>query len=90
MNKIILNRKVQKQIIKLPNHIVTKLQKWAEDVEEFGIKEIRKIHGYHDEPLQAGRKDQRSIRLSKAYRAFYIEHKNQITIEVMEVNKHEY
>ena len=69
---------------------MTKLQKRAEDVEEFGIKEIRKISGYHDEPLQADRKDQRSIWLSKAYRAFYIEHKNQIIIEVIEVNKHEY
>ncbi|WP_304511430.1 hypothetical protein [Desulfobacula sp.] len=53
MNKIILNRKAQKQIKNLPNYILTKLQRWAEDVEEFGIEEIRKIPGYHDEPLQA-------------------------------------
>jgi len=90
MNKIIINRKAQKQIKKLPNYVLTKLQRWAEDVEEFGIEEIRKIPGYHDEPLLADRKDQRSIRLSKAYRAFYIEHKNKIIIEVIEVNKHEY
>ncbi len=55
-----------------------------------GIEEIRKISGYHDEPLQADRKGLRSIRLSKSYRAFYIEYQNDIIIEVIEVNKHEY
>ena len=37
-----------------------------------GLRETRKIKGYHDEPLQGDRKGQRSIRLNKAYRAFYI------------------
>ena len=90
MNKIIINKNAQKQLQKLPFHIIRKLQIWSEQVEMFGIREVRKIHGYHDEPLQAGRIGQRSIRLSKAYRAFYIEHENDIIVEVIEVNKHEY
>ena len=48
----------------------------------------------HDELLTGERKGQRSIRLSKAYRAFYIEYDilegNINIIEVTEVNKHEY
>ena len=64
--------------------------KWSEQVEIFGIRIIREISGYHDEPLQADRKGQRSIRLSKAYRAFYIKHDDNILIEVIEVNKHDY
>ncbi|MBF0258664.1 MAG: hypothetical protein HQK62_07485 [Desulfamplus sp.] len=75
---------------KKPSHIVKKLQLWAEQVEFFGIREVRKISGYHDEPLQSDRIGQRSIRLSKAYRAFYIEYENNIVIEVIEVNNHEY
>ncbi len=55
-----------------------------------GIRQVKKISGYHDEPCQGNRKDQRSIRLSKAYRAFYIEKKDIITISVIEVNKHDY
>ncbi len=90
MNQIIINQKVWKQLKKLPIHIVRKFQIWVEQVEMLGIEEIRKISGYHDEPLQADRKGQRSIRLSKLYRAFYIEYKNDIIIEVIEVNKHEY
>lgn len=90
MNQITLNKKAQKQLKNLPVHIVRKLQMWAEQVEMLGILEIRKISGYHDEPLQGDRKGQRSIRLSKAYRAFYIEHNDDIIIEVIEVNKHDY
>ncbi|CCK80677.1 type II toxin-antitoxin system RelE family toxin [Desulfobacula toluolica] len=90
MNQVVIGKKARKQLKKLPLHIVAKLQRWAEDIEEFGIKEIRKISGYHDEPLHGDRKNQRSIRLSKAYRALYIEYKNSIIIEIIEVNKHEY
>jgi len=90
MSQVIINIKAQKQIKKLPEHIIRKLQKWAEDVEQFGIEEIRIIPGYHDELLKWGRSGQRSIRLSKAYRAFYIEQDDMIVIEVIEVNKHDY
>jgi proteic killer suppression protein len=90
MNQIILTKKAQKQIKKVPTHIRGNFQLWVRTVEKCGIKETRKIKGFHDEPLSGKRLDQRSIRLSNAYRAFYIEHKDKIVIEVIEVNKHEY
>ncbi len=90
MNQVILNKKAKKQFKKLPIHVARKLLKWSEQVETFGIMIIREISGYHDEPLHSNRKGQRSIRLSKAYRAFYIEHEDNIIIEVIEVNKHDY
>ena len=40
-------------------------------VATFGLEEIRKIPGYHDEPLRGDRKGQRSIRLSRLWRAIY-------------------
>ena len=90
MNQVILNKKAQKQLKILPAHIVIKLRTWVHDVETVGIREVRKVSGYHDEPLFGNRKGQRSVRLSKSYRAFYIEHEDMIIIEVIEVNKHEY
>jgi proteic killer suppression protein len=87
-----LDRGVQKELKKLPAHIVTKLQSWIDALERFGLREVRKQPGYHDEPLAGDRKGQRSVRLSKAYRAFYVE-RNDGEIEVVlviEVNKHEY
>ncbi len=79
----------KKDIKRLPRHIKIHLIEWAELV---GIIEVRKVPGYHDEPLKGKRKGQRSIRLSKSYRAIYIEKINGDIniISVKEVNKHEY
>jgi len=53
---------------------------------------VRKIPGHHDEPLKGSRRGQRSIRLSKSYRAIYQEYQSSLVIEVFinEVHKHEY
>jgi len=53
---------------------------------------VRKISGYHDEPLHGNRIGQRSIRLNKSYRAIYTElDSGEIHfIEIVEVNKHDY
>jgi proteic killer suppression protein len=90
MNQVIINKTAQKQLRKVPAHIADNLYKWVFTVELAGISEARKISGFHDEPLTGDRQGQRSIRLSKSYRAFYVEHDDKIIIEVIEVNKHEY
>ena len=84
--------KVLKKIKKLPAHIGNRLRNWVYSVESAGLREARKRKGFHDEPLRGKRKGQRSIRLSKAWRAIYREEKdgtiNLIIVE--EINKHEY
>lgn len=90
MNQVILHRKAEKQLKKVPAYIKINFQIWVQDVESNGITSTRTVPGYHDEPLKGQRSGQRSIRLSKAYRAIYIEHDGNIIIEVIEVNKHEY
>lgn len=87
-----LSRKVKKDIKKLPIPIVIKLATWIEAVQKDGLTEIRKISGYHDEPLQGIRFGQRSIRLNRSYRAIYVIRKNVRIdfLEVLEVNKHDY
>ncbi len=70
--KVVIKEKIKKELLKLPPHILIKLYEWIEAVSHEGIMEIRKIPGFHDEPLKGGRKGQRSIRLSKSYRAIYI------------------
>ena len=87
-----LSKKAKDTLIKVPAHIKDKLLVWVDAVERTGIQAVRKIPGFHDEPLKGGRTGQRSIRLSKAYRAIYIEEPNNeiIIILVLEVNKHVY
>ena len=62
---------------------------WVALVVESGILEVRKYKGFHDEPLKGYRQGQRSVRLSRAYRAIYLERETGL-IEVLEVNKHDY
>jgi proteic killer suppression protein len=86
-----LSRRAEKQLEKLPEYIVLKLAAWIEEVGVKGINEVRKIPGYHDEPLKGERKGQRSIRLSRHYRAIYEISDGKISfIMILEVNKHEY
>jgi proteic killer suppression protein len=82
----------KKDLRGMPDHIIDKLESWMRAVERDGLREVRKIPGYHDEPLKGGRIGQRSIRLNRAYRAIYVVKKGK-EIEflwVEEVNKHEY
>jgi toxin HigB-1 len=92
INRVELSKGVVKELRIVPRHVVVKLKSWVELVEMSGLAAARKIPGYHDEPLQASRVGQRSIRLSRSYRAFYKIQRigsNQIVL-VCEVNKHDY
>ena len=44
---------------------------WIEAVEEDGLEATRRVPGFHDEPLKGTRRGQRSIRLSRQWRAIY-------------------
>ena len=90
--EVVFSRKAVIDLKKIPKRLVLKLQSWIDDISQRGLKEVRKIPGYHDEPLKGKRKGQRSIRISKGYRAIYriLDDGTVEFIEVLEVNKHEY
>ena len=92
MWQVVWSKHVQKQLAKLPGYIVDKFRAWAQAVEEEGMGEVRKVSGFHDEPLKGTRTGERSVRLSGSYRAIYVERKTGVieVAEVMEVSKHEY
>ncbi|MES2217321.1 MAG: type II toxin-antitoxin system mRNA interferase toxin, RelE/StbE family [Pseudomonadota bacterium] len=89
---VVITKKALRDLAKVPEYVVMKLQAWEDDVAHRGLSEVRKIPGYHDEPLKGKRNGQRSIRLTKAYRAIYIIDKQGAIdiIEIIEVNKHAY
>ena len=90
--KVIWEGRVEKQVSRLPSHVRFKFMAWVKAVEEKGMSEVRRIPGFHDEPLKGQRKGERSVRLNRAYRVIY-EERSQGVIEiayVLEVNKHEY
>lgn len=87
-----LSPKANRDLKKIPLPIAIKLAAWIEAVGTQGLTEVRKIPGYHDEPLKGKRKGQRSIRLNIAYRAIYIIDKTGSVsfVEIKEVHKHGY
>ena len=89
--RVKITRLAEKQLRKLPRHIVDNLMIWVAAVEHDGLEEVSKVPGYHDEPLKGDRTGQRSIRLSRAYRAIYeIKQDTARFVSVEEVSKHEY
>lgn len=89
---VILSAKAAENLKKVPLSIELKLRAWIKVVGEKGLREVKKISGYHDEPLKGKLKGKRSIRLSISYRAIYVltENGDINFIEVKEVNKHAY
>jgi proteic killer suppression protein len=59
---VVLSKQAEKDLSTVPKHVALKLQDWVEDVEDRGIEAVRKIPGYHDEPLKGALKGLRSIR----------------------------
>jgi proteic killer suppression protein len=79
---VVLTERAKKNLRAVPTQALDKA---------ISVEEVRKISGFHDEPLKGKRKGQRSIRLNRAYRAFYVVSKGAVAfVSVEEVNKHEY
>jgi proteic killer suppression protein len=92
ITEVALKPAVVKALRKLPEHVVHKLRDWVKSVKREGLEQVRKLPGYHDEPLKGQRAGQRSIRLTRAYRAIYVIRRDGSLefVSVEEVHKHEY
>jgi proteic killer suppression protein len=92
MWKVRWGKSVDKSLTTLPIFIQQKFRAWVVAVERDGMPEVRKLKGFHDEPLRGDRAGQRSVRLNRSYRAIYVEQKDGVILiaQVIEVNKHEY
>lgn len=77
---------------KIPQLVVKKLLAWVDDVQTNGLEESRKRPGYHDEPLHGDREGQRSVRLSRQWRAIYVVRPDGTAqfVKVQEVTPHDY
>jgi toxin HigB-1 len=87
-----ISRRARKDLNRCPAHIVQSLMAWVGTVQLDGLESIRRLPGYHDEPLLGEWRGHRSVRLSRAYRAIYvIQQDRSIDFVLVEtVTKHEY
>ena len=91
IQRVALRTLARKQLRRMPRHIVENLTAWVDDVETRGLEAVRKVPGYHDEPLQGDRQGQRAIRLRRAYRAMYVvkEDEEGTFVSIEAVSKHD-
>ena len=90
--RVLISRHADRDLQRVPLYIRNKLIAWAHFVQDRGLRMVRLMSGYHDEPLKGDRKGQRSIRLSIHYRAIYtvaVDGAIEI-VTVQEVTKHDY
>ena len=92
IRRVEVTRRAEKQARRLPVHVGEKLWAWIYLVAGMGLEEVRKIPGFHDEPLVGRRRGMRSIRLSRAYRAMYrvVRDGEVELVSIEEVSKHGY
>ena len=90
--RVVVGRFAEQQLRSVPRHTREALQFWKETIEQLGMRAMRRMSGYHDEPLKGARAGQRSSRLSRSYRVIYEERETGevLLIAVLEVNKHDY
>lgn len=84
-------RAVEKDLVSTPKALVIKFQKWVDDIEKYGLEEVRKVRGWHDHTLKGDRAGQRAIYLNKQWRAVYVlEGAGVKIVRVIEVHPHAY
>jgi proteic killer suppression protein len=89
---VTITKHAQKDLKKIPRHILVQFDLWVEVIETEGFKVMQKIKGYNDHALVGDRKGQRSSYLSRSWRVIYTldDKTKSINVEVLEVNHHDY
>ncbi len=90
--KVLLTKKAQKNLSKIPRYILIQFDLWVEIIETDGFKKMQQIKGFRDHSLKGSRIGQRSCSLSRSWRIIYQlnEKTHELLIEVLEINHHEY
>ena len=84
-------RAAEKDLMRTPKALVIKFQKWVDDIEKYGLEEVRKVRGWHDHALKGDRAGQRAIYINKQWRAVYVIEGGEVKIvKVIEVHPQEY
>jgi plasmid maintenance system killer protein len=87
---IVESKKAKKDIEKAPRQIQAAYSAWKRVVKFNGPSVLYNFKGYHHEKLKGKREGQHSCRLSKFYRVIFAIKEKEISVNVIEVNKHDY
>jgi toxin HigB-1 len=83
-------KSLAKTLQRLPEHVVKHYELWKRIVEIEGPPGLRLIKGFHDEALKGDWQGYRSSRLTKQWRVIYKIDNEELEIDVMDINLHDY
>ena len=84
------HRRTIRQKKKLPIEILKRYQKWKDIVSISGPVGLRAISDFNDEALSGQWRGFRSSRLGQQYRVIYEIHRNEVRVDVVSINAHDY
>jgi len=90
MWEIFEHRSLVRKLPKIPVDTLKRYEKWKDIVMISGPDGLKRIKGFHDESLKGKWQGARSSRLSLQYRLIYKIVKNQLYVQVMDINPHDY
>ena len=90
MWEIFEHRSLARKLPKIPVEILKRYEKWKDIVMISGPDGLRQIKGFHDESLKGKWQGFRSSRLSLQYRLIYRIEKNQLYVQIIDINPHDY
>jgi len=92
IHEVVITPRAFKQLGRAPPNVGAKFLLWVRAVKVDGLEEVRRMPGYHDEPLRGRRTGQRSIRLNRSWRAIYtVGHSGAVEVaRVEEITHHDY
>lgn len=79
-----------KALAKAPGEVKRSYAAWLQVVRVHGPQGLRDIKGFHDEALSGKLEGVRSSRLNRKWRVLYTVEADVVTIEVCDVNAHDY
>ena len=53
ITNVVVSKAAEKDLRKVPTHVQVKFFAWVDAVTHDGLEAVRKVPGYHDEPLSA-------------------------------------
>lgn len=80
----------EKAIDRLPKHVLEKYGLWLSVVRISGVDGLRRFVGFRDEALVGKLRGCRSSRLNRQYRVIYSVSEQELMVEVIDVNAHDY
>lgn len=84
------HRRMGGRLKRLPQEVLKRYEKWKDIVQVSGPQGLRKVKGFHDEALHGHWKGHRSSRLGLQYRVIYRIVSDQVLVQVIDLNAHDY